>query len=387
MPWLYKRKESDNWWIGYRVNGKQVLESTKTSDKAKAEKMVARMEAAALAVRAGTLTEEYIRTLTGKAATEQNSTLQAMLAQWLTECKDLSGVTLKRYRNVTGEFCTYVKATDEAPLLGDIQKETIARFLRSKRSDTSAANAKLYRKILASFFNWCMENEALANSPMPSTKSLKLESESGKVRRPYTLDELKLIYGKAPDTFWQYMIQGGYYVGPRMGDLICAVRGTFDFERHEFHFRARKTGRRTRKTTTVPLHPEFEKFMVRLIETRGVMKPSDYIWPKEAAEYIKKGAGGFSNKFYDEILVGSGLAPKRTHQKVKDAGGRRTVNELSFHCLRHTFVSLLKLTGASQSAAKELAGHNSDAISDIYTHVDTETKRKAIAGLPQIAAD
>ena len=52
MPWLYKQKGSDNWWLGYRMNGKQVLESTKTSDRAKAEKILAKMEAGAAAHRA-----------------------------------------------------------------------------------------------------------------------------------------------------------------------------------------------------------------------------------------------------------------------------------------------------------------------------------------------
>jgi len=35
--------------------------------------------------------------------------------------------------------------------------------------------------------------------------------------------------------------------------------------------------------------------------------------------------------------------------------------------------------------AKELAGHHSDAISDLYTHTDTATLAKAIAALPEVA--
>ena len=157
MPWLYQRKGSNNWWLGYRINGKQVLESTGETDEAKAQKILDRMEAAAAAHRAGALTEDYIRTLTGRTEVEKDATLKATFAQWLTECKDLSPVTLKRYRNVTTEFCTYVKATDEAPKLGDVKKDIIARFLRQKRSETSAANAKLYRKILASFLIGALE--------------------------------------------------------------------------------------------------------------------------------------------------------------------------------------------------------------------------------------
>ena len=58
--------------------------------------------------------------------------------------------------------------------------------------------------------------------------------------------------------------------------------------------------------------------------------------------------------------------------------------KLSFHCLRHTFVSALKIAGGSQAVAKELAGHNSDLISDHYTHTGDEALRSAIAKLPLI---
>src|SRR5690348_14849707 len=38
---LYKQPKSPYWWISYYVNGKQIRESTKTSDKKAAQKMLA----------------------------------------------------------------------------------------------------------------------------------------------------------------------------------------------------------------------------------------------------------------------------------------------------------------------------------------------------------
>ena len=72
----------------------------------------------------------------------------------------------------------------------------------------------------------------------------------------------------------------------------------------------------------------------------------------------------------------AGLAKKPTHQKTKDGrDAKRTVNELTFHCLRHNFVSNLKMSGAGDSIAKELAGHSSDAVSRVYTHGDPKALR------------
>jgi len=47
---------------------------------------------------------------------------------------------------------------------------------------------------------------------------------------------------------------------------------------------------------------------------------------------------------------------------VADVLRLQTCRSVTFHSLLHTFVSLLKVTGSSQSVAKELAGHSSDQV-------------------------
>ena len=57
---------------------------------------------------------------------------------------------------------------------------------------------------------------------------------------------------------------------------------------------------------------------------------------------------------------------------------------VSYHSFRHTFISLLKLTGGNQAVAKELVGHSSDLISDLYTHVPVDALQQAVDRLPSI---
>lgn len=384
MAWIYQRGDSDNWWLGYRVNGKQVLRSTETSDRKQAEKELAKIEMATRANRAGLLTDELIRQLTGKDSTQGEFSLRAYVGQWLAECKGLSAVTLERYQTVANEFCDFVHATETAPLLREIQKETVALFIRGKRADTSAANAKLNRRILSAFFNYAVNNDALPVSPVPTATALKLTGESERVRRAFTLAELKTLFDKAPCGFWRYMVMAGFYLGQRMGDLVCIVWGAVDFEQNIVRLTASKTG----KAIVVPLKPELRSFLWELKSNAGRVNASQPIWPEQAERYAKQGAGVFSNEFYNEVLLPAGLVARRTHHAKKANGessnGSRQVNAVSFHCLRHSFVSFLKMTGASQSTAKELAGHSSDQVSDLYTHIDPQTAMKAIAGLPQL---
>ena len=227
----------------------------------------------------------------------------------------------------------------------------------------------------------------LPHSPVPSSRALKLDRECKSKRRAFTLAELKTIFDKAPNDFWRYMVLGGFYTGQRMGDLICLTWAAVDFEHGQLRLKQRKTG----KAVTMPLSDNLAALILELKRKAGAVKTSDAIWPEQCRRYQQYGASPFSGEFYDEVLLPAGLVTARawpSDQRNGERNGKRTsrrkASEISFHCLRHTFVSLLKISGASQSTAKELAGHSSDAISDLYTHVDEASLNKAIKQLPDI---
>lgn len=95
-------------------------------------------------------------------------------------------------------------------------------------------------------------------------------------------------------------------------------------------------------------------------------------------------AGNLSNQF-SEILAAVGLRePLNRRSTEKGRNARRARNELSFHCLRHTAVSLLKDAGIPEAVVIKLVGHDSAQMSAHYTHVGNEALEKAAAALPQI---
>ena len=84
-------------------------------------------------------------------------------------------------------------------------------------------------------------------------------------------------------------------------------------------------------------------------------------------------------------MVEAGLAEARSHNATgKGRSSKRETSELSFHCLRHTATSMLKNAGVSDAVARDIIGHDSEAISRQYTHIDLAAKRKAIEALPDI---
>ena len=94
--------------------------------------------------------------------------------------------------------------------------------------------------------------------------------------------------------------------------------------------------------------------------------------------------GTLSNRFY-ECMVKAGLVPPRSKRsKGKGRSAPRQASEISFHCLRHTATSLLKNAGVSDVVAREFVGHDSPAVSKLYTHIDTATLRAAAAKMPTL---
>ena len=380
MAWIYKRGDSKYLWVGWRTpDGKIRSKSTKTADRAEAKKQLAGVCALFETHKAGSLSQEVYESLTGR--TSPKMTVKAALADWLTECEgSTSQGTLERYTTIAAAFAAHIGATDKGPLLDDVTPEHIREFLNSRRAIRNASTVNLERKILAVFFLRGVKNSHLKASPVAPVRLLKQSRGEKGRRRAFTVSELKTISAKCPDDFWRYLVLAGFYTGQRMGDLICLTWGAVDFDDDVIRLWHIKT----ETSVQVPMRPTLRSMLAALRPSAGKVKPSDFIWPEHAERYQRGGAGPFSNQFY-EILTSCGLVPARSHKTKKAEAGPRKVTPISFHSLRHTFVTLLKATGGSQAVAKELAGHSSDAVSDLYTHTDTATLAKAIAALPEMS--
>src|SRR5262249_602808 len=118
--------------------------------------------------------------------------------------------------------------------------------------------------------------------------------------------------------------------------------------------------------------------------------PKAFVFPRAAAHLARskvEHAGVLSNQFHD-ILASAGLVRRRSHQKAKDGAGRssrRRAAGVSVHSLWHTTRSLLKNAGIPQAVVMDIVGHESKAVSQIYTHVDEAEKRRAMDAMPSVS--
>src|SRR5262249_6439698 len=115
--------------------------------------------------------------------------------------------------------------------------------------------------------------------------------------------------------------------------------------------------------------------------------PHRPLHPRAFASVKKRGGVNTLSRQFYELLADAGLAAQKAHRTTEAAPGRagpRELSQISFHSLRHTATSLMKDAGINASVVMDIIGHESEAISAHYTHIDEKTKQKAIALRPAI---
>ncbi len=307
-----------------------------------------------------------------------SATLRAYVSQWLVRKQsEVNHLSYASYKNTTAEFLgslaaksglglQYVTAADVAAYRDQCAGKTTAR----------TANNKL--KIVRTLFQSAWRDGLVQENPAAKVQILKAEDA---IRRPFSLPELRRLLAVADDE-WRGMVLVGLYTGQRLKDVATLTWANIDLTRKEIALTTSKTGRRQ-------IIPIARPLMNWLLTCRAGDDPNAPVFASAYALVVKdRDVGRVSQSFYD-LMVSAGLAKKRLGKDEASGvgrSGRRQRSELTFHCLRHTATSLLKNAGVSEAIAMDIIGHDSAAMSQHYTHIETEAKREALDKMPDVLA-
>jgi integrase len=382
MASLRKKDRSPFWFACFTLSdGRRTQRSTGTTNKKKAERIANKYEDAANEAAEGRFIESRARKTIaeiyalGNQDALPNSTIKAYCDSWLKR-KELEANerTHERYATAIDHFLNYAgsrAARDMAHLT--VKEITGLRDHLAKSLSPNSANYTV--KVLRAMLNQARRDGFVeANEASRVTLIQRVRKFE---RRPFTMPELKRILGAANDE-WRGMILFGLYTGQRLGDIALLTWANVDLQQQELIVTTQKTGRRQ----IIPLAQPLLEY-IRKLPAGDI--PNAPLFPKAYDSKNRNPHGGpLSNQFY-EILVSVGMAKERTHKSAgKGRDAKRQLNEISFHSLRHTATSLLKNAGVSDVVARDIIGHDSAAVSQNYTHIETETKRVALAKLPDI---
>jgi integrase len=302
-----------------------------------------------------------------------DATVADFVKRWLERRKgEVSPASLDSYKATTSIFIQWLGDKCKRPL-ADLDTRQFVLFRDAQAARVSPATCNKFIKQLRVVFEDARRDGYIAENPAKDCPRLKVVSAER--RRPFTIEELKEVLKVATDE-WRSLILFGFYTGQRLGDLAVLSWNNIDIGAGEIHLRTAKTARMVRIPICGPLMEHIESLS-------AVDEPSEHLHPKAAKAFLKGNSPMVSRQFGD-LLAAAGVTDRRMHGKSSGKGraAARVTSDLSFHSLRHTATSLLKNAGVSPAVVQDIIGHDSAEMNTHYTHIELNTKRKALETLP-----
>lgn len=382
MASIRKHPKSKYWFACFTLpNGQRTQRSTKLTDRRASLRIANQWEEAGRKqiseAQARRVVSDIYEVIHGDRL--DSATVEDFFSSWLKTRKiEAKPTTYEKYSGVAKQFLAFLrgKAIND---ISTVSPKEIKGFRDDLASRLSLGTANGSLKIIRAAFAQAYRDGLINDNPANRVPILKSKGEELE-RRPFTLPELKRILELA-DEEWKGIILFGLYTGQRLKDIVTMTWQNIDLVRDEIRFVAGKTGRRQ----IIPIAAALKRHLLQLPSSES---PNAPLFPK-AFGYVKRSKIGrasvLSEHFY-RLLAGAGLVAARNHLgSGKGRSSKRIMNDVSFHCLRHTATSLLKNAGVSDAVAREFIGHDSPAISQNYTHIETSALRKAADLLPDIS--
>lgn len=172
--------------------------------------------------------------------------------------------------------------------------------------------------------------------------------------RAFTDEEIVRLLSVAREVGheWEGVITVSLYTGLRLGDVEYlrwdSIKGDIlDVEPSK----TKRRGVRVR----IPLHPKIKEIIDKL------PRDSEYVFPYRAANPTARYHKKDGDRSFAELLSAAGIVAGKGEK-------------VSFHSLRHTFVTRLADAGVAEDVRMRLAGHTNAVTHGVYTHEDSQSK-------------
>lgn len=216
---------------------------------------------------------------------------------------------------------------------------------RRQRQDSANRVLRSLRAILTLAY----ENGKVKSNAAWDT--LKPFEKTDRMRTDYlTPDEAKRFIEVCADDF-RSMVMGALFTGCRYGELCVMKVSAYDSHLHAINVLQGKT----KKTKTIFLSDEEIAFFDELTRDR---KRDEFM-------FLRNDGGEW----------------KKDHQRerMKDARTAAEITkDITFHNLRHTFGSLLAMSGTRRELLQKQLGHSSARMTDRYTHFEQSWEQQTI---------
>jgi integrase len=367
-------EKGGRWTMRVSINGKRYCRSTRTKDRAQAERVLQRF-------------------LTPLGLGDRRLPLAEVWRSY--ECSpnrnELAPSTLASKRVTWMHFARWMEK-NYLPVkdLGEVTSDMIGEYLAALRVDVCGSTYNGRVCVLREIFHTLAAKAGLEEDVW---EGVRLRPDDCHSRRELTSDELKRLLDAAaqrPSGEWRTLFLIGLYTGLRLGDCCRLEWADVNLAAGVIQVVPQKVKRhRHGRPVTIPIHATLLAALTGRAAGGGAPAlPSGNAGERDARPYqsgpilpqIKELYTKARHRVSDEL--GRIFKAANITTSVKIDGRKRKTPEATFHSLRHTFVSFAANAGIPLHFVQAIVGHESTAMTRHYYHEDVEGLRRAVAAIP-----
>lgn len=380
-----QREKSGRWTMRVGINGKRYCRSTRTKDRAQAERYLQRFLAPfGLGEHRLPLADVWLEYVKSPNRNElAQSTLNAKRIVWMHFAKWMEH--------------NYLFVSD----LGGITSDMIGEYLVCLRADLCASTYNGRVCILREIFHLLATKAGIEDDPW---EGVRMRPDDCHSRRELTMDELRRLLAAAQQmkvkgegeqrndsSEWYKLFLIGIYTGLRLGDCCKLDWSSINIARGIIQLIPTKTKRYAHgRPITIPIHPALGQALV--VNPRPTEQGCSIPFPSvggatalpvgpvlpSICEMYSRARWNVSHEIA-KIFKKANIITS-----VQLEGRRKRTPEATFHSLRHTFVSLAANAGVPLHIVQSIVGHESTAMTRHYYHESIDALRSAVSAIPTI---
>ena len=241
----------------------------------------------------------------------------------------------------------------------EVTYENLQQYVTKMYTDYKPKTAFEYWVSVRRFLRWLVRTGRTVNRPHEAIRLPKVRVE--RTINPITREEYMKLREVAAGHWMDWVILLGWNTGMSIGDCMMLRWCDIDEGKCIIKIRRIKTG----TESVIPFEPDDE--LGRVIKARRDASPN-----AAPEEYVSHEAG--QRVRLDSYAV-SKVGCDSFRYLARKAGISTSKH---FHCMRHSFVSMLANSGMSTIIATKVSGHLDPRVFARYVHTDTDALRKGV---------
>ncbi len=387
---LFKRREGGPWiarWFDH--TGRRREQTTSTTDRAAAERILAKRIAAAAERKHGVVDPRIDR-----YADAARKPLSEHLTDFLADVRARGGTAqhVQQLETRIKRTLALARAEWTADLNGHAVQMAIADIRNGDNEHRSASiqTAVHYLRNVKQFSRWLKRDGRIAMDPLAELESAgNPETDRKRERRPLTDDELALVIKAAEhggkvrrmlgvDRAMMYRLAIG--TGYRAGELRSLTPESFNLQAEPPTVTVEAAYSKHRRVDVQPIRPELAELLRKWLDGKPARVPVFRLRGK-VVNILKADLKAARAAWLAEAPTGADRAERQASSFLcyVDHAGRYA----DFHALRHGYISRLVAGGASVKTSQELARHSNPMLTiGRYAHARLNDLTAALDVLP-----